>query len=183
MTRPSCSRVIAQHPRGTTIRNTRQLSIVSREELVEIAKAMGIDEIHPSSVGASIMIEGIPDFTHITPSTRLQQYDKGTTLCVDMCNDPCIYSGRVVAADGGDDSKADIFKSAAAGLRGVTAWVEREGKLSIGDVLKVYVPHQRPWQYCAFQNTNGKASGLISVKICILFASACVIGYIWRVVV
>ena len=33
LTRPSCSRVLSQHPRGTEIRNVRQLSIVSQEEL------------------------------------------------------------------------------------------------------------------------------------------------------
>ena len=31
LSRPSCSRVTSQHPKGTEIRNTRQLSIVSAE--------------------------------------------------------------------------------------------------------------------------------------------------------
>ena len=33
LTRPSCSRVKQQYPRYTEIKNTRQLSIVSQEEL------------------------------------------------------------------------------------------------------------------------------------------------------
>ncbi len=41
MTRASCSRVASQYPKGTEIRNTRQFSIVSAEELAATAKAMG----------------------------------------------------------------------------------------------------------------------------------------------
>ena len=55
LTRPSCSRVVTQHPRGTPIRNTRQLSIVSAEELAATAQAMGLDAIDPAWVGASVV--------------------------------------------------------------------------------------------------------------------------------
>ena len=48
MTRPSCSRVAALYKRGTDIRNTRQLSIVSDEELAEIATGMGLERFDPS---------------------------------------------------------------------------------------------------------------------------------------
>ena len=138
--------MLAQHPRGTIIRNTRQLSIVSQEELSKIAARMGIAEIHPSSLGASMVIEGIPDFSFVPPSSRLQQIGRGTTLCVDMLNTPCIFSGRVVAEDNpGSDGRAKLFKTAADGLRGVTAWVEREGKIEVGDELKLHIPVQRPW--------------------------------------
>ena len=41
-TRPSCSRVKSQHPRGTTIRNTRQLCLVSAEEMAEVAADLGL---------------------------------------------------------------------------------------------------------------------------------------------
>ena len=41
VTRPSCSRVLTQYPRDTEIRNVRQLSIVSREELDTIARKLG----------------------------------------------------------------------------------------------------------------------------------------------
>ena len=36
-TRASCTRVKSQYPKGTDIRNERQLSIISEEELAEIA--------------------------------------------------------------------------------------------------------------------------------------------------
>jgi len=41
--------------------------------------------------------------------------------------------------------EAKGFKAAASGRRGVTAWVEREGKLSVGDQLRLHIPDQRPW--------------------------------------
>ena len=47
LTRPSCSRVLSQHPRGTEIRNARQFSIVSAEELDLIAAEIGLDSIDP----------------------------------------------------------------------------------------------------------------------------------------
>ena len=52
LTRPSCSRVLSQYPRGTEIRNTRQLSVVSAEELAQIATELGQeDTFEPTPVG------------------------------------------------------------------------------------------------------------------------------------
>ena len=48
----------------------------------------------------------------------------------------------VAEATGG---KGKAFKTAAKDRRGVTAWVEREGTLRMGDVLRLHVPDQRPW--------------------------------------
>ena len=87
LTRPSCSRVVAQHPKGTVIRNVRQLTILSAEDLAAIAAEMGLDTLDPGLAGASVVIEGIPDFTHVPPSSRLQGPD-GVTLVVDMENRP-----------------------------------------------------------------------------------------------
>lgn len=115
---------------------------------------MGIDEVHPSSLGASMVISGIPDFTHVPPSSRIQNINNGSTVCVDTENLPCIFSGRVVAEDvPGCSERAKTFKTAADGLRGVTAWVEREGKFSVGDEVKLFVPKQRPWK-CSTNQTQ-----------------------------
>jgi hypothetical protein len=38
------------------------------------------------------------------------------------------------------------FKRAAAGKRGVTAWVEREGILRLGDTVRLHIPAQRSWR-------------------------------------
>lgn len=146
LTRPSCSRVVAQHKKGTTIRNVRQFSVVSAEELDLIAAAMGVDAIDPAWVSASVVIRGIPDFTHIPPASRLQTQD-GTTLTVDIHNRPCHLPAPVIDEDAPGHGKA--FKTAANGRRGVLAWVEREGMLRIGDTVTLHVPDQRAWDYYA----------------------------------
>lgn len=143
LTRPSCSRVVSQHPRGTEIRNTRQLSVVSAEELAEIAADCGLSELDPALVGASLVISGIPDFTHLPPSSRLQT-PSGATLVVDMENRPCHLPAKPINAD--HPGAGDRFKTAAKGKRGVTAWVEREGLIRVGDTVRLHVPDQRGWR-------------------------------------
>lgn len=143
LTRPSCSRVVSQHPRGTEIRNVRQLSVLSAEELAEIAADCGLESLDPALVGASLVISGITDFTHLPPSSRLQLPD-GATLVVDMENRPCHLPAKPINAH--HAGAGDAFKRAAKGKRGVTAWVEREGQISVGDTVRLHVPDQRPWQ-------------------------------------
>ena len=92
LTRPACVRVRNLHPKGREIRNTRQLSILSAEEMAQIATAIDLPELDPTLLG------------------------KG-------------------------------FKAAARGKRGVTAWVEREGPLSLGDELRLFVPNQPSWPH------------------------------------
>lgn len=142
LTRPSCSRVTGQHPRGTTIRNVRQLCVVSAEEMAAVAEELGLEGIDYAWVGASIVVEGIPDFTHVPPSSRLQGPD-GTTLVVDMENLPCHEPAATIAKATGGQGKA--FRAAAKERRGVTAWVEREGTLQVGQDLRLHVPAQRAW--------------------------------------
>ncbi len=144
MTRPSCSRVVSQHPRGTEIRNVRQLSILSAEELAEIAQAIGAERFNPAWVGASMVIEGIPDFTHVPPSSRLQA-PSGATLVIDMENRPCHLPAPVISEDLPEAGKK--FKLAAKGKRGVTTWVEREGVVKLGDTLTLHVPDQPVWAH------------------------------------
>ncbi|WP_238368722.1 MOSC domain-containing protein [Mesobacterium pallidum] len=145
-TRPSCSRVLSQHPRNTEIANVRQLSLLSAEELALIAQRMETDRLDPAWLGASVVLDGIPDFTHLPPSSRLQGPD-GVTLVVDMENRPCQLPAKTIAQHDRDLGRR--FKPAAEGLRGVTAWVERPGKLRLGDTMRLHVPDQRAWDYLA----------------------------------
>ena len=142
LTRKSCVRVASQYPEGTLIRNTRQLSILSAEELGDIAKTLGVDALDPGLLGASMVISGIPDFTHIPPSSRLQ-FPGGACVTIDMENRPCNYLGRDIAKDHRDAGLG--FKPAAKDRRGVTAWVEREGSVSVGDTATLHIPDQRVW--------------------------------------
>lgn len=145
-TRPSCSRVLDQHPRGTEIANVRQLTLISSEEMAQIAADMGIAALRPEWLGVSAVVEGIADFSRLPPSSRLQGPD-GATLVIDMENRPCNLPARVI-----EDALPGLghaFKAAARGRRGVTAWVERPGVLRLGDVLRLHVPDQPAWPHLA----------------------------------
>ena len=143
VTRPSCVRVRSQHKQGTTINNVRQLSVMSAEEIAHIAEKMGLEDIDPTLLGASLILEGIADFTHVPPSSRLQSATTGATLMVDMVNRPCVLPGREIEME--HEGLGAKFKPAAVGKRGVTASVEREGLLEIGDVMRLHIPDQRSW--------------------------------------
>jgi hypothetical protein len=142
-TRSSCVRVRSQHPEGTEIRNVRQLSVLSTEEIAQIAAQMKMETLDPALLGASMVIEGIPDFTHVPPSARLQCEASGATITIDMENRPCILPGREIEAEHRGFGQA--FKPAAKDRRGVTAWMEREGMFKVGDTLRLHVPDQRAW--------------------------------------
>ncbi|TAG10507.1 MAG: MOSC domain-containing protein [Rhodobacterales bacterium] len=143
LTRPSCSRGLKQFPRGTEIRNVRQLCVVSAEEMAEVAKTLGLEAMDYAWVGASLVLEGIPDLTHLPPSSRLQGPD-GVTLVVDMENLPC--QEPAVTIEQARPGMGKGFKAAAKDKRGVTAWVEREGVLRLGDEVRLHVPAQRAWR-------------------------------------
>jgi MOSC domain len=140
LTRKSDVRTLKQYPRNTDIRNVRQVTIVSEEELLEIAEAMGIPEAKPEWLGANMVTSGIPDLTLITPSSRLQ-FPSGATLVVDMENQPCRQVADIILAHH-PDVKVGFVKGAW-NKRGVTAWVEREGVINMGDAITVWVPQQR----------------------------------------
>jgi hypothetical protein len=144
LTRPSCSRVMPLYARGTTIRNVRQFSVLSAEELGEIAARMGVDRLDPALVGATMVVQGIPDLSHLPPSSRLQA-ECGATLVVDMQNRPCVLPAKPI--DAALPGRGEAFKPAAEGRRGVTAWVEREGMLRVGDRIVLHVPDQRAWAH------------------------------------
>lgn len=142
VTRASCVRVKSQHPEGTEIRNVRQFSILSAEEMAGVAADIGLKVLDPAHLGASIVIEGIADFTHVPPSSRLQA-ENGTTIVIDMLNAPCNFPAREI--EKAHDGHGKGFKTAAKGRRGVCGWVERQGELCVGDTLRLHIPGQRAW--------------------------------------
>lgn len=142
-TRAACSRVRLQYPRGTEIRNTRQVSIVSAEDLAAIAMAMGLERLDPGWLGASMVIAGIPDFTQVPPSSRLI-FANGTGLVVDMENAPCKYPAELIESL--HPGHGHAFVRHAKGRRGVVAWVERPGSLALGDIAVLHCPPQRLYE-------------------------------------
>jgi len=143
LVRASCVRVRGQYTEGTEIRNTRQISIVSVEELALIADSMGIDTLQPEWVGANLLLSGIPDFSKIPPSTRMI-FASGASLVVDLENSPCKYPGEIIERH--HPGKGNLFAKAAYGRRGVTAWVEREGHITTGEAIKVHIPPQHNYE-------------------------------------
>jgi hypothetical protein len=126
-------------PRGTQIRNARQLSILSEEELEVIARAVAAPKMDFSWLGGHLLVRGSPALTQLPPSTRLV-FDSGATICVDMDNLPCTNPGRVAAKHlNGDAHFAARFVEAATHRRGLVGWVEREGELKVGDAFTVWV--------------------------------------------
>jgi len=145
VTRPSCSRVLDLYARDTPIANVRQLSILSSEEIAQIADTLELDDLDPAWLGATMVVEGLPDFSHLPPSSRLQFGGKGgATVTIDMQNRPCNLPAPAIEA--ARPGHGRWFKAAADGRRGVTARVEREGAVGLGDAVTLFVPDQRGWQ-------------------------------------
>lgn len=142
LTRQACSRVKALYPRGSLIRNTRQISILSAEELDLVARDIGLAALDPSLIGASMVLRNVPDLTHLPPSTRLLA-PSGACVVVDMENRSCNLPAREI--ERAHPGHGAGFKAAARGRRGVTAWVEAEGALHLGDRLRLFVPDQPAW--------------------------------------
>lgn len=140
LTRPACTRTKLQHAIGTEIRNTRQISIVSEEDMAELAVRMEVPEIKPEWVGANIMLRGLPSLTYLPSSSRLIS-ETGPSLVVDMENSPCRHPGDFLEKI--YPGKGRNFPRHAVGLRGVVCWVERPGALALSGHLRLHVPPQR----------------------------------------
>lgn len=143
-TRPSCVRVKLQYPKGTEITNARQVSILSVEELAEIAAKMGIDWIEPEWTGATMVVEGIPDLTTMPPSSRLV-FDSGASIVNDMENGPCKFVGQEIERE--YPGKGLAFPKHAVRKRGICGWVERPGEVSVGMKVRLHVPPKVTWDH------------------------------------
>ncbi len=144
LTRKSDSRMLKQYKRNTEVRNSRQVSILSLEELAEVAERMGIPAVKPEWVGANMVIRGIPDLTLLPPSTRLQ-FPSGAMIVVDAENHPCRYPADIIAKHHPEARKG--FVSAAMHKRGVVGWVEAEGVVCKGDAITIWLPPQRLYSH------------------------------------
>jgi hypothetical protein len=135
------------YPRGTEMRNERQLSIVAADELAVVAERMGLAEIKPEWIGANLVIEGVPNLSML-PAGTLLFFKGGVTIKVEAQNGPCRIAGRSIAENAGMadvEAGALLFPKAAKRLRGVVAWVERPGTIKAGEEISVRVPEQ--WIY------------------------------------
>ncbi len=135
------------YPRGTEMRNERQLSIVAPDELATVAGRMDLAEIKPEWIGANLVLEGIPRLSMLPAGTMLF-FAKGVTLKVDAQNGPCRIAGRAIAENSGMvdiEAGSLLFPKMAKRLRGVVGWVEKPGSIEQGEAVSVRIPEQ--WTY------------------------------------
>jgi hypothetical protein len=144
LTRPSDSRMLKQYKRGTTVRNSRQLSVLAVEELMEVAERMGIPAVRPEWVGANMVVRGIADLTLLPPSSRLQ-FPSGAMIVIDAENHPCRYPADIIAKHHPEARMG--FVKAAMHKRGLVGWVEAEGMIRMGDAITVWIPPQRIYSH------------------------------------
>lgn len=135
------------YPRGTEMRNERQVSIVAPDELAIVAQRMELDEIKPEWVGANLSMDGVRQLSMLPAGTMLF-FKGGVTLKIDAQNGPCRFAGKLIAERAGMadiDAGSLLFPKVAKRLRGVVAWVEKPGKIEQGEEISVRVPEQ--WVY------------------------------------
>jgi hypothetical protein len=138
---------VPHYPNGTVIRNTRQVSLLSIEEMTDIAKALQLPEILPEWLGGNLAFEGIPHLTMLPPATRIF-FPEDTVLVVDAENMPCIGPGNVIQGYYPDRTKlAQAFPKAAFHKRGLVGWVERMGFINAGDKVTILLPAPVTYSY------------------------------------
>ena len=137
------------YPRGTEMRNERQVTLVSRAELGEVAAEMDIERIEPEWIGANISLSGVP-FLSFLPASTLLFFEGGATIKVDFMNGPCGIAGAAIADHLGRPGDNDVklaFPKAAKRKRGLVAWIEKAGTISMGETVRVQIGEQ--WIYPA----------------------------------
>jgi len=144
-TRPADGRT-PYYKRGTPIRNNRHASIVSREELAEIATRMDLPEVKAEWLGANLNFAGIPRLTFLSPNTRII-FPSGAVLSVSHENMPCVGPGKVIQSHYPDcKGLQSLFPKLALHKRGVVASVEMPGLIHLGDEVQVDLAVQVPYE-------------------------------------
>jgi len=130
------------YPRGTEIRNSRQVSIISSEEMSQVAAVIGIPQIQPEWLGANLRVSGIPALTMLPPASRMH-FEGGAVLIVQGENDPCSITGAVIQKNNpGIPNVSSAFVKAAIHRRGLVAWVEKAGEIHSGSGFEIEIPEQ-----------------------------------------
>jgi hypothetical protein len=131
------------YPRGTIIRNDRQVSIVSEEELALVARAMNLPRLDAAWIGANLVVTGIADLSALPSGTRLL-FASGAVLRVEAENGPCRVAGRSIASHlPGREGLDLLFPRVAKHRRGIVASVEKPGSIASGDNVTVRRPALR----------------------------------------
>lgn len=133
------------YPRGTMMRNERQVSILSQEELSEVARAMATQALPPEWIGGNLLLSGLAHLS-LLPPRSIMMFPSGAAIRIDGDNGPCRASGRSIADRTGNPEHEFSFVKAARNRRGLVGWVEREGRVGPGDAvrIRVWAQHDYP---------------------------------------
>ena len=127
--------------RKMVVRNERQWTGLSVEEVEIIRQKMNLRELAAEILKPNILIQGIPDFSQLPRGTKLA-FENGTLLVVEEFTDPCTPMGQRIAnryitdADG-KPIKANMFPKAANHERGLVGVIEQPGIIRPGDKVEV----------------------------------------------
>jgi hypothetical protein len=133
------------YPRGTEMRNDRQVSLLAVDELAAIASGLDIPEVKAEWIGGNVVIEGLPQLSMMPPRTRLM-FAGGAVIAIEGQNGPCRFSGKSIADHypGREDIEHGFVKVAKR-LRGLVGWIERPGVIRPGEEVIARVPEH--WTY------------------------------------
>ncbi|WP_241243065.1 MOSC domain-containing protein [Paenibacillus whitsoniae] len=124
------------YKRGQEIMNRRQLSLVSVEELREIAERIGVPEVKGEWLGANLVVSGIPELTKLPMGLRFM-LPSGAGIVLEGENEPCSGPGRIIAEHYGDKLLTKLFIQQAQQKRGLVGYVERPGLIRRGDLFRI----------------------------------------------
>lgn len=133
------SRQARFYPRGTTIRNRRQLTVVSVEELDDIARRLELLEVRPEWLGANVLVRGLSGFSALPIGTRLL-FPSGVGLVCEGVNQPCRLPAQVLQELFPGSRAQSRFVREATGRRGISASVECPGRLTAGSEARIFLP-------------------------------------------
>lgn len=141
------------YQRGSIVRNNRQWSAISTNELEEIGKNLGIEEkLTAELLGINLLIEGIDKLSLLKPMTYIAlsqcanfkpKRNEDAVLVVYAEAIPCKIAGKALVEPFGDTSLEGRFMRAANFKRGTTGWVEKGGIVMPGYYAHILTPTGR----------------------------------------
>ncbi len=132
-----------REPKGTVLRNDRQWSAVSDEELAFMSERLELAEpISASTLGANLCFSGLRDLSLLPRGTRFK-FPSGAALTVEEYNPPCrdmsIEVAKKHVTRSGEPLEPGAWQRAAMGRRGIVGVVDVPGAIRVGDEVEVEV--------------------------------------------
>ncbi|HLC66144.1 MAG TPA: molybdenum cofactor sulfurase [Candidatus Nanoarchaeia archaeon] len=138
------------YARDTTVRNNRQWSAISPEEIQNIAAGLEVSELTPQLLGINLLVEGLGSVSQLPPMTYLifspeqgdfrPQRPDDVTLIVYGEALPCRIAGKALVEPYQRQDLESAFPKAAMGKRGTTGWVEKGGIVQPGHAVYALTP-------------------------------------------